>query len=95
VDSSVRIVAVGELGAEAWSDHGWIENKDGEVVWRMSAESSTHAGGGSSNRACAGRADLAAGTYRLRYKTDGGHDYEGWGQRPPDGLFWGIALFEE
>ncbi len=94
-DTSVRIVAVGELGADRWYDQGWIENAAGEVLWRMSTEASAHAGGASSNRVCTGRADLPAGTYRLRYETDGGHDHARWKRRPPDGLFWGIALFEE
>ena len=38
---------------------------------------------------------VPAGTYRLRYETDGGHDYAAWHLPPPDGLFWGIALFED
>jgi CubicO group peptidase (beta-lactamase class C family) len=94
-DAAYRVVAVGEGSASQWFDHGWIQNAAGEVVWRMSAEDSAHAGGSDTNRVCTGRVQLPAGSYRLRYKSDHAHDYQNWTRRPPRGLFWGIALFED
>lgn len=92
---TVHVVAVGEERGAALLDHGWIENDAGDVVWEMTTERAEHAGGSLGNRVCTGSLDLAPGTYRLRYRTDGGHDAARWAGRPPDGLFWGIAVFAE
>jgi len=39
--------------------------------------------------------NLTAGTYRLHYRTDGGHSAAKWLFFPPDDRFWGIVVYGE
>jgi hypothetical protein len=36
---------------------------------------------------------LAAGRYKLRYKSDDSHSFANWNALPPDINFWGIAIY--
>ncbi len=95
-ETTIRVVAVGEGGATGFVDYAWIENAaSGETAWSMSAENTEHAGGASINRLFQGNVKLAAGAYKLRYKSDSGHDRSRWMLQPPDGAYWGVTLFEE
>lgn len=95
-DGRYRIFAVGELMPYQVFDYGWIEEAEsGEVVWRMDASNTVHAGGGPSNARVDQTVSLMAGSYRLRYRSDGGHAYGQWNVFPPDDQFWGIAIFSE
>jgi hypothetical protein len=38
---------------------------------------------------------LAAGRYKLRFKTDGSHSFDNWNALPPDINFWGIAVYSK
>jgi CubicO group peptidase (beta-lactamase class C family) len=99
-DTSVDIYAVGEywqydMGFIAQEvDYGGIEDvSSGELIWEMTPESALPAGGCVVNRQQTDRIDLAAGTYRLHYRTSMAHSFDNWTCLPPDNLFWGIALY--
>jgi CubicO group peptidase (beta-lactamase class C family) len=94
--TAVRLLCSGEFWKDQLGDYGWIEEAStGQVVWRMQDTTTMHGGGHPANRLVSETYVLAPGDYHLRYRTDGGHDFEGWNARPPDGLFWGIILYEE
>ncbi len=100
-DTSVDIYAVGEywqyfMGVIAQEvDYGGIEDvSSGELIWEMTPERALPAGGCVVNRQETDRIDLAAGTYRLHYRTSTAHSFDDWWEcLPPDNLFWGIALY--
>jgi len=100
-DTSVDIYAVGEyyqynMGFIAQEvDYGGIEDvSSGELIWEMTPERALPAGGCVINRQETDRIDLAAGTYRLHYRTSMFHSFDDWWLcLPPDNLFWGIALY--
>jgi CubicO group peptidase (beta-lactamase class C family) len=100
-DTSVDIYAVGEywqyfMGVIAQEvDYGGIEDvSSGELIWEMRPESALPAGGCVINRQETDRIHLAAGTYRLHYRTSMAHSFDDWWEcLPPDDLFWGIALY--
>jgi hypothetical protein len=100
-DTSVDIYAVGEywqydMGVITQEvDYGGIEDvSSGELIWEMTPERALPAGGCVINRQETDRIDLAAGTYRLHYRTSMVHSFDDWWLcLPPDNLFWGIALY--
>ena len=94
--TQVRILCSGTLWRGRFYDRGWIEKSDThKVVWAMDESESSHGGGLEENRLVSGAPLLPAGTYRVCYETDRGHDFEEWRGPPPDGLFWGIVLCVE
>ena len=75
-------------------DYGGIEDmSSGKLVWMMTPDRTSHAGGGGRNRHVSEQIALPAGTYRLHFRTDGAHSFNNWLDLPPDTLFWGIALY--
>jgi CubicO group peptidase (beta-lactamase class C family) len=101
-DTSVDIYAVGEYwqywggkAVEKEVDYGGIEDVSSrELIWEMTPERALPAGGCVINRQETDRIDLAAGTYRLHYRTSMAHSFDDWWEcLPPDNLFWGIALY--
>ena len=93
---AVRIYALGEGDEDHMYDYGWIEDEEGEKIWRMGYEESEHAGGAKKNRRVNKVIDLEAGEYRVFYKTDGSHSFDSWNSEPPeDAEYWGITVRKE
>lgn len=89
----VAIYAVGEGTDGQMHDYGWIEDDDGQVVWKMTFAKTRSAGGSPKNRVYQGNLTLEAGEYTLRYQTDESHSYGNWNAAPPhDPDGWGIQI---
>lgn len=92
-DAAVRIHALGEGSSGEMFDYAWIEASSGRVVWEMTYRTSDHAGGAEKNRMFDGTIRLPAGSYVLRYKSDGSHSYEDWNSDAPDDPdAWGVVV---
>ena len=90
----LRILAVGEGRDGEMFDYGSIEDADGRTVWEMKYDETEPAGGSEKNRVFDGVITLPAGSYVLRFRSDGSHSYEDWNDDPPDDPeSWGIAVF--
>ncbi len=94
-NTDVRIYAIGECAFNIMSDYAGIENaQTGQLVWEMYAISTEHAGGGLKNRKFDRIVPLAAGDYRLHYRSDDSHSFGRWNDLPPDHHWWGVRLFD-
>ena len=92
--TKVRVLAIGEGRDGEMFDYGWIEDQDGRTVWQMKFDATEAAGGTEKNRMFDGDVTLPAGSYVLRYRSDGSHSYNDWNDNPPeDPESWGIAVF--
>lgn len=93
-EAPVRIYALGEGSGGDMYDYAWIEVAGtGRVVWEMTYRTSEHAGGAAKNRAFDGTIRLPAGSYVLRYESDGSHSYGDWNSDPPDDPEgWGVVV---
>ena len=90
----VRVLALGEGRDDEMNDYGWIEDGAGRTVWTMKYADTEPAGGADKNRVFDGVITLPAGSYVLRYRSDGSHSYGDWNANPPDDPeSWGIAVF--
>jgi len=78
------------------ADRAWIERApDQDVVWEMTPQNTTLAGGAEKNRMFRGTIELEAGSYALCYASDSSHGPGDWNLNPPlDPAFWGVALFD-
>ena len=93
-DQMVRVFAIGEGQSGEVFDYGWIENAEtGTRVWEMKHPETRPAGGAPKNRMSDAHVTLAAGRYKLRYKSDDSHSFDNWNALPPDINFWGIAVY--
>ncbi|MBA3322229.1 MAG: beta-lactamase family protein, partial [Pyrinomonadaceae bacterium] len=91
---SVRVFAIGEGTGGQMYDYGWVENAEtGKAVWEMKDAGTTHAGGAAKNRQVDMSVTLPAGRYKLHYKSDDSHSFNGWNALPPEINFWGIAIY--
>lgn len=94
--TQVRIYAIGEGRNGKMFDYGWIEDDEGEIVWKMEYRDTEHAGGGTKNRVINDVIKLRRGEYRVYYKTDDSHSYRDWNTTPPDdGEHWGITIIRQ
>ncbi len=94
--ATVLVVCQGEGSQSEMYDYGWIERADnGERVWTMNYDISSHAGGAKKNREWRGEINLPSGSYRLRYVSDDSHSFNDWNADPPRqrGADWGITVF--
>jgi hypothetical protein len=90
----LRVYVVGEGNEGLMFDYGQIEDSNGRVVWEMKYEETEPAGGAEKNRMFDGVITLRAGTYFLRYQSDGSHSHADWNDDPPDDPeSWGISVF--
>ncbi|HEV8511068.1 MAG TPA: hypothetical protein VGQ48_11515 [Gemmatimonadales bacterium] len=90
----LRVYALGEGSSDHMFDYGWIEDPNGRTAWKMKYEDTEPAGGADKNRMFEGVITLPAGTYVLRYSSDGSHSYADWNADPPDDPeSWGISVF--
>ena len=93
-ETKLRIYALGEGRDGEMFDYGRIEDGNGNVVWQMRYDQTEPAGGGEKNRVFDGVITLRAGTYVLRYDSDGSHSHADWNDDPPDDPeSWGISVF--
>ncbi|HEX2921587.1 MAG TPA: sugar-binding protein [Bacteroidales bacterium] len=76
-------------------DYGWIEDQEGNVVWKMEMKRTKHAGGGLKNRYSDTIINLKKGQYYLRYKTDESNCPDNWDTEPSGNDFYGIKLLYE
>jgi hypothetical protein len=77
-------------------DYGWIENERGRIIWELTPRKTEHAGGARKNRMFNDTILLAAGTYKVYYKTDDSHSYNRWNSSPPDHPeMYGITILLE
>lgn len=98
VEQPTQVVAyaVGEIsGGSNRYDYGWITRGPGqEVVWTMSRNASSPAGGHEDNRVELAFLRLEPGTYTAHYQTDGSHAFGNWSNGAPDHPErWGLTLF--
>lgn len=93
-ETTVRIYALGEGSGGDMHDYAWIEVAGtGRVVWEMTYRTTEHAGGAQKNRMFDGTIRLPAGTYVLRYESDGSHSFSDWNSDAPDDPEgWGVAV---
>ena len=90
----LRIYALGEGHDGEMFDYGWIENRSGDKVWEMKYDETDPGGGAEKNRVFEGVITLPAGSYVLRYRSDGSHSHADWNDEPPDDPeSWGISVF--
>ncbi|OGC02686.1 hypothetical protein A2V82_09445 [candidate division KSB1 bacterium RBG_16_48_16] len=90
---AVRVFALGEGDRDEMYDYGWIEDRDGEVIWEMHYENTSHAGGARKNRLVNETIELDAGTYEVFYSSDGSHSFAEWNATPPGNpADWGITI---
>jgi hypothetical protein len=90
----VRVYALGEGRDENMFDYGFIADATSRIVWEMKYDETEPAGGSDKNRMFDGVIDLPAGSYVLRYHSDGSHSRAGWNADPPDDPeSWGISVY--
>ncbi|HEV2672109.1 MAG TPA: hypothetical protein VGU74_13525 [Gemmatimonadales bacterium] len=90
----LRVYALGEGRDAKMFDYGWIEDGSGRTVWLMKYDATEPAGGADKNRMFEGVITLPAGSYVLRYASDGSHSHADWNDEPPDDPDdWGITVF--
>jgi hypothetical protein len=95
--TTVHILAIGEYsrGDREFVDYGWIENRNGRVVWEMTRRNTEYAGGNRKNRLFDDVINLEPGQYKAFYKTDGSHAFGDWNaSRPDDHMNWGLTIRE-
>ena len=92
-DTDVDVFAIGGYRLGQMVDYGGIEEvSSGKLIWIMTPDRVSPAGGVGDNRQASDRITLHAGTYRLHFRSDETHSFGNWSNLPPDTLFWGIAL---
>jgi hypothetical protein len=90
----LRVFALGEGRNGDMFDYGWIEDSNGRTVWKMTYDETEPGGGADKNRMFEGLITLPAGTYVLRYSSDGSHSQAHWNDEPPDDPDgWGISVY--
>lgn len=92
--TKLHVYALGEFAFNGFVDYGWIVDANSmEVVWEMTEDNTTHAGGGTKNRVFDDVITLPAGDYLAHYTTDGSHSYRHWNTgKPFDPEKWGITV---
>jgi hypothetical protein len=91
---AVRVYALGEgMGGQMY-DYGLIlDAETRETVWAMELDATQHAGGADKNRQVDQVITLDAGSYLVRYVSDGSHSWSDWNSaRPHHAEAWGITL---
>lgn len=92
--ATLHIYALGEISLSGRYDYGWIERADnGEIVWEMTWQNTTPAGGDDRNRLYDGVVELPRGAYVVHYRTDFSHHFGDFGDRTPaNPSAWGITI---
>jgi hypothetical protein len=91
--TKVWIYAIGEGSGNKMHDFGWIEDIDGNEVWRMRYQDTSHAGGAHKNRLFSSSIILDRGKYEVHFRTDDSHAFDNWNAtKPYDPVHWGITV---
>ncbi len=81
------IHAIGEFGTRDEGkavDYSWIEDVvNSQVIWQLTLDNTTWAGGALQNRIFSDRVTLPPGVYRAVAETDNTHHYKDWVGNPP------------
>jgi len=89
----IKIVALGEGDKSQMYDYGWIENKEGKIIWLMEYADTEYAGGAQKNRLSNNTIELDTGEYTVHFETDDSHAYNNWNADKPDDFnYWGIMI---
>jgi serine phosphatase RsbU (regulator of sigma subunit) len=92
--TNILVISLGEVLTDLW-DFGWIEDAEGNEIWKMTTGESKHAGGANKNRMQIWSGALNKGSYNLKYKSDDSHSYDSWNETVPIHQdWWGIQIFE-
>lgn len=92
--ADVCIVGTGEMSADNRYDWGQITSASGARVFDMTYDNTTPAGGTSLNRLALVVQRLEAGTYNVRFESDGSHSYGNFGGDGPDAPeLWGLHIW--
>ncbi|HKC38772.1 MAG TPA: hypothetical protein VKC15_04450 [Gemmatimonadales bacterium] len=91
----VRVYAIGEGVNDEMVDYAWIVDATHHArVWTMRYEDTEPAGGAEKNRLFDGTVHLDAGSYLVRYTSDGSHSAADWNAAPPaEERYWGVSVF--
>jgi hypothetical protein len=91
----VRVYAIGEGVDDEMVDYAWIvDATNHRRVWTMRYQDTEHAGGAEKNRLFDGTVHLEAGSYLVRYTSDGSHSAADWNSTPPaEERYWGVSVF--
>ena len=85
--AELEIYAIGELGSQDEVqpvDYSLIEDVvSGQVIWQLSRDNTTWAGGVQENRMFRGNHRISPGVYRATAATNSRHHYDGWTGNPP------------
>lgn len=74
-------------------DNGCLEDAEGNVLWQIEFDRTTHAGGALKNRRQEDTLRLPAGKYVLHYETDECHAPGHWDDLPPTEPYSGLKLY--
>ena len=92
--TTVIVKGVGEISDGSAYDWGELERPSGESLFKMTRETTEPAGGTDRNRKATEILSLDAGTYILRYVSDGSHHCDSFSSdEPDDESLWGIAVY--
>ncbi|HSG99901.1 MAG TPA: hypothetical protein VLB27_07630, partial [candidate division Zixibacteria bacterium] len=93
--TQLHIYALGEFAFNEFADYAYIEDVETmEMVWEMTEDNTTHAGGATKNRMFDDVITLPAGSYMAHYSSDGSHSYNDWNSAKPfDPTKWGITVY--
>ena len=89
--TDLLVSGMGEITSATISDHGWIEDASGKIIWDMNFANTVSDGNG---RIRASVIHLKAGTYRLRYKSNDGYSYGHWDRAAPFILNYGELSYQ-
>jgi signal transduction histidine kinase/ligand-binding sensor domain-containing protein len=88
--ADLLVTGMGQLTSANNADHGWVEDTKGKIIWDMDFANTMNDGNG---RLRASIIHLDAGTYLLRYKSDGNYSYGHWDKEAPlHPDLWGIQI---
>lgn len=92
--TAVCVHSLGEISDSNRYDWGRITRPSGEVVYAMTFENSSRAGGNSLNRRSTAFLELDPGSYIAQYTTDGSHAFGSWSNgAPPTPALWGLIVY--
>ena len=80
----IKVSVIGEGSDGEMHDYGYITDGRGKKIWQTNYYMTSWAGGAQKNRRASEVLVLPAGEYKIYYKTDGSHSWEGWNARPPE-----------
>lgn len=76
-------------------DYGWIEDMEGNIIWKMDMSKTKHSGGGLKNRYSDTSIVIKKGKYFLRYQTDESNCPDNWDVEPSKSNFYGIKMIRQ